>query len=143
MCLANSTAVIILLDPFEPGEDFASLQQARPGRLRYLHCDVTSELSIEKAIGTTIRLSGRIGSLMTNAGMTTHRPVLDFDRSQLEKLLNLDVLGAYSCATTVAQEFIVLEIVESFVFTASMTDHRPNRAAPSVLMVQQKRLQGT
>lgn len=63
--------------------------------------------------------------------MTKHQPALDFNRSQLEQLFNLNVFGAYFCATTVAKKFIELGIKGSIVFTASMTSYRPNRAAPS------------
>jgi NAD(P)-dependent dehydrogenase (short-subunit alcohol dehydrogenase family) len=78
-----------------------------------------------------ISARGAIHGFVANAGMTKHQPALDFTRAQLDQLFNLNVLGAYSCATTVARRFIDLGIKGSIVFTASMTSYRPNRAAPS------------
>jgi NAD(P)-dependent dehydrogenase (short-subunit alcohol dehydrogenase family) len=131
VCLANEATEIYSLDLFEPGEEFQALQQANPKRVHYLHCDVTSEESVTKAIDQIVAQSGRIDGMIANAGMTKHQPALDFDRPQLEQLFNLNVFGAYFCATAAAKKFIELGIKGSIVFTASMTSYRPNRAAPS------------
>ncbi|EGU86011.1 hypothetical protein FOPG_13072 [Fusarium oxysporum f. sp. conglutinans race 2 54008] len=131
VCLANDAAAVFSLDLFEPGDEFLALQAANPKRLGYIHCDVTSEESITSAIDAIISKRGAIHGLVANAGMTKHQPALDFDRAQLDKLFNLNVFGAYFCATTVARRFIELGIKGSIVFTASMTSYRPNRAAPS------------
>ncbi|KAF9880476.1 hypothetical protein CkaCkLH20_02430 [Colletotrichum karsti] len=131
VCLANDAAVVYSLDLFEPDEEFQAIQKANPKRIRYIHCDVTSEESITSAIDAIVANEGAIHGLVANAGMTKHQPALNFDRAQLEQLFNLNVFGAYFCATTVAKRFIELGIKGSIVFTASMTSYRPNRAAPS------------
>ncbi|KAL3420588.1 putative short-chain dehydrogenase [Phlyctema vagabunda] len=131
VCLANSASVIYSLDLFEPGPEFLAIQKAHPKQLYYLNCDVTIEASIEAAISSIIAQSGRIDGLVANAGTTKHQPALEFSKGQVESLFNLNVFGAYFCATTVARRFIELGIKGSIVFTASMTSHRPNRAAPS------------
>ncbi|RSM00030.1 hypothetical protein CEP52_009362 [Fusarium oligoseptatum] len=131
VCLANDAAAVFSLDLFEPGDEFLAVQTANPKRISYINCDVTSEESISSAIDAIISKRGVIHGLVANAGMTKHQPALDFDRAQLDKLFNLNVFGAYFCATTVARKFIELGIKGSIVFTASMTSYRPNRAAPS------------
>lgn len=131
VCLANDAAEVYSLDLFEPGEEFAGLQKANPKRLHYLHCDVTSEENVIAVIDQIVAQSGRIDGMIANAGMTKHQPALKFDRPQLEQLFNLNVYGAYFCATAAAKKFIELGIKGSIVFTASMTSYRPNRAAPS------------
>ena len=131
VCLANDAAEVYSLDLFEPGEEFQALQKANQKRVHYLHCDVTSEESVTKVIDQIVEQSGRIDGMIANAGMTKHQPALDFNRPQLEQLFNLNVYGAYFCATATARKFIELGIKGSIVFTASMTSYRPNRAAPS------------
>lgn len=131
VCLANDVAEIYSLDLFEPGEDFHALQMANPKRVHYLHCDVTAEDSVSRAMDQIVAQSGRIDGMVANAGATKHQPALNFDRAQLEQLFNLNVYGAYFCATAAAKKFIELGIKGSIVFTASMTSYRPNRAAPS------------
>lgn len=132
VCLANEAACVYSLDLFEPGEDFAAVQKKNGAkRFQYVKCDVTSEESISAAIDTIVAAQGTINGLVANAGMTKHQPALDFTRAQLDQLFNLNVYGAYFCATIVAKKFIELGVKGSIVFTASMTSYRPNRAAPS------------
>ena len=90
VCLANSARTVYSLDLMEPGEDFAGLQK-RHSNFRYIQTDVTSEESVEKAINQIVGETGRIDGLVANAGMTKHQPALQFDRSQLENLFNLNV----------------------------------------------------
>ena len=90
VCLANSARTVYSLDLMEPGEDFTGLRK-RHSNFRYIHMDVTSEESVEKAINQIVEETGRIDGLVANAGMTKHQPALQFDRSQLENLFNLNV----------------------------------------------------
>jgi len=130
VCLANSAKVVYSLDLMDPGEDFGALKKKYPN-LKYIQTDVTSEPSIEKAIDSIVEAEGSLEGLVANAGMTKHQPALNFSREEVEKLFNLNVFGAFSCAQIAARKFIALGIKGSIVFTASMTSYRPNRAAPS------------
>ena len=114
----------------EPGEDFFALQKRYPN-FKYIQTDVTVESSIQTAIDTIVSTEGKINCVVANAGMTKHQPALEFTREQLEKMYNLNVFGAFSCAQIAARKFIDLGIKGSIVFTSSMTSYRPNRAAPS------------
>jgi len=134
VCLANSAAHIYSLDLFEPTPDdleSAAVSKKYPGRFHYISCDVTSPPCIESAIETIISEQGRLDGMVANAGMTKHQPALDFDQAQLDQLFNLNVFGAYHCATSAARAFMRLGCKGSIVFTSSMTSYRPNRAAPS------------
>ncbi|RJE19569.1 KR domain protein [Aspergillus sclerotialis] len=130
VCLANSAQTVYSLDLMDPSEDFIALQKRYPN-LKYIQTDVTVETSIQKAIDTIVSTEGKINCLIANAGMTKHQPALEFTREQLEKMYNLNVFGAFSCAQIAARKFIDLGIKGSIVFTSSMTSYRPNRAAPS------------
>lgn len=90
VCLANQAKFVFSLDMMEPGEDFAALQKRYPN-FRYIQTDVTSEESIENAVNKVVEEGGRIDGLVANAGMTKHQPALKFDRSELDKLFNLNV----------------------------------------------------
>jgi NAD(P)-dependent dehydrogenase (short-subunit alcohol dehydrogenase family) len=108
--LANEAAHVYSLDLFEPGEEFEALQKAFPKRVHYLNCNVTSEESVTQAIDQIVAQSGAIHGMVANAGMTKHQPALDFDKAQLEQMFNLNVFGAYYCATAAAKKFIELGI---------------------------------
>lgn len=131
VCLANNAAKVFSLDISEPGDDFAALAKRNPGRLEYVHTDVTSEESVKKAIDEVAARGGRFDGMIANAGATKHQPALDFTLEQFERLYKLNVTGSWLCATYAARKFIELKCKGSIVFTASMTSYRPNRAAPS------------
>lgn len=65
--------------------------KANPGRLAYIHTDVTSEESVGKSIDTIVAEMGRLDGMIANAGMTKHQPALDFSMEQIEKLFKLNV----------------------------------------------------
>jgi NAD(P)-dependent dehydrogenase (short-subunit alcohol dehydrogenase family) len=127
VCLANQAGCVYSFDISSPGDDFAALQKANPGRLEYIHVDVTSEESVTKAIDEVVAKSQRFDGMIANAGMTKHLPALEFTMEQVEKLFKLNVFGAWICATAAAKMFIKTKTKGSIVFTASMTSYRPNR----------------
>jgi len=127
VCLANSATKVYSLDISSPGEDFASLSKANPGKFSFLQVDVTSEESVAAALETIVKECGRFDGMIANAGMTRHQPALDFTMAQVEQLFKLNVYGAWNCATAAARAFIKLGIKGSIVFTSSMTSYRPNR----------------
>ena len=131
VCLANSAGCIYSLDISQPGDDFAALEKRYPGRLEYVHTDVTSEESVKTALDKIVEAKGRFDGMVANAGATKHQPALDFTIEQFERLYKLNVTGSWICATAAARKFIELKAKGSVVFTASMTSYRPNRAAPS------------
>lgn len=132
VCLANSAKVVYSLDlTSEPSEEFTALAKANPSRLKAISTDVTSDSSVLAALDQIIAEEGAIHGLVANAGMTNHKPALEFSMEEVRKLFDLNVFGVWNCATAVARKFISLKIKGSIVFTASMTGYRPNRAAPS------------
>ncbi|KAK5076234.1 hypothetical protein LTS08_006861 [Lithohypha guttulata] len=135
VCLANAAGHVYSLDLFEPDASehaaFHELSTRNPGRLHFIKCDVTSCASINDSIATIVAAQKRFDGLVANAGMTKHQAALDFSQAQLEQLFDLNVFGAYHCATAAARTFKELGCKGSIVFTSSMTSYRPNRAAPS------------
>ncbi|KAL3454908.1 hypothetical protein BJX64DRAFT_282434 [Aspergillus heterothallicus] len=131
VCLANNAAHVYSLDISEPGEPFAELATKNPKKFSYIQTDVTSEESVTAALNRIVAEQGRFDGMIANAGATKHQPALDFTMDQVKRLFELNVFGAWTCATAAARTMIKLGTKGSIVFTASMTSYRPNRAAPS------------
>ena len=104
VCLANSASMVYSLDLMEPGEEFANLQRKYPN-FQFIQTDVTSEESVEKAVNEVVKSTGRIDGLVANAGMTKHQPALDFERPDLEKLFNLNVITPRPWPTLIAHSY--------------------------------------
>lgn len=139
VCLANNAACVFSLDISEPGEPFQELLKRFPGKLEYHHCDVTTEESVTTALNAIVEKKGRFDGMVANAGATKHQPALDFSLDQVKRLFELNVFGAWNCATAAAKVFIKLGCKGSIVFTASMTSYRPNRVSLSESL-KEKRL---
>ena len=115
VCLANSAKIVYSLDLMEPSEEFAALSRRNPDRFKYRQMDVTNEESVQRAINGIVADEGAFHGMICNAGMIKHQPALDFSMEQLEQLFQLNVFGAYSCATKAAKKFIDLGIKGSIV----------------------------
>ncbi|KAL2834823.1 hypothetical protein BJY01DRAFT_259363 [Aspergillus pseudoustus] len=131
VCLANAAAHVYSLDISEPGSPFTELASKNPKKFSYIQTDVTSEDSVTAALDRIVAEHGRFDGMIANAGATKHQPALDFTMDQVKRLFELNVFGAWTCATVAARAMIKLGTKGSIVFTASMTSYRPNRAAPS------------
>ncbi|KAL8851449.1 MAG: hypothetical protein Q9221_003628 [Calogaya cf. arnoldii] len=130
VCLANLAKAVYSLDINDPGEDFSNLKQ-KYENLHYITVDIRSNPSIENAINKIYDQEGHLNGFVANAGMTKHQAALDFTEEQLHQIVDLNILGTYNCATSIAKTWISKHKPGSIVFTASMTSYRPNRAAPS------------
>lgn len=129
VCLANDAACVFSLDISEPAKPFQELLKRFPGKLEYQHCDVTTEESVAAALDAIVAKKGRFDGMVANAGATKHQPALNFTLDQVKRLFELNVFGAWNCATAAAKAFIKLGCKGSIVFTASMTSYRPNRVS--------------
>ena len=61
-------------------------------------CDVSDEASVDEAASLTIATFGRVDVLVNNAGMALVAPLLDLELTQLRKVLDVNVVGAFLCA---------------------------------------------
>ncbi len=121
VCLANAAKVVYSLDLMEPSEEFNELAKRNPGRFVYKKMDVTDEQSVVDALDEIVAEQGAFHGMICNAGMTKHKPALDFSMAELQKMYDLNVFGAYSCATKAARKFIDLGVKGSIVGQASVS----------------------
>lgn len=84
---------------------------------------------MKEALEAIVAKKGRFDGMVANAGATKHQAALDFTLDQVKRLYELNVFGAWNCATAAARMFIKLGCKGSIVFTASMTSYRPNRVS--------------
>ncbi|KAI3909024.1 hypothetical protein MKW92_023715 [Papaver armeniacum] len=68
-----------------------------PGSASYIHCDVTDENQIQKAIDTTVANYGKLDIMFNNAGIIDKpKPrILDNDLSDFEQVLKVNVTGTF------------------------------------------------
>ncbi|XP_031253184.1 secoisolariciresinol dehydrogenase-like [Pistacia vera] len=67
------------------------------GTASFVHCDVTKEEDIENAVNTAVSNYGKLDIMFNNAG-TIDQPkpsILDNTKSDFEKILSINVIGAF------------------------------------------------
>ncbi|RVW86649.1 borneol dehydrogenase, mitochondrial-like [Vitis vinifera] len=68
-----------------------------PTSASFVHCDVTSEKDVENAINVAVAKYGKLDIMFNNAGIVGEsKPnILDNDKTEFEKILNVNVVGAF------------------------------------------------
>lgn len=126
VCLANDAAMVFSLDISEPPEEYLDTKKQYDDQLHFIHCDVTSEDDVRKAIDEVVAKVNRIDGFVSNAGIARHHDAFEIDAAYLHKMFSVNVFAGYYCAIAAAKKFIELDIKGSIVFTASMAGYGPN-----------------
>jgi NAD(P)-dependent dehydrogenase (short-subunit alcohol dehydrogenase family) len=78
----------------------AMIQQAG-GKGFAIECDVAEESSVQAASAEAARIGGRIDILFNNAGVAVRYPVGEQDVEGLDRVLRVNIRGAFLCAKSV------------------------------------------
>ncbi|MDA0204258.1 MAG: SDR family oxidoreductase [Acidobacteria bacterium] len=81
-------------------ETVAMIQQAG-GKGFAVECDVAEEGSMRAASAEAARIAGRIDILFNNAGVAVRHPVGEQDVEGLDRVLRVNIRGAFLCAKSV------------------------------------------
>ncbi|XP_031483973.1 secoisolariciresinol dehydrogenase-like [Nymphaea colorata] len=76
----------------------------------YVHCDVTKDDDIRRAVDTAVKVHGRPDIMFSNVGIAeTNSPMpslVDYDASKFEGLMNVNVVGMFRAAKHAARMMI-------------------------------------
>ena len=75
-------------------EAAASEIRERGGEALVLPCDVEDRAQVEETAGRAVRALGAVDLLVNNAGYGHHRPFLDWDVADMERVMRVNYLGA-------------------------------------------------
>lgn len=88
------------IDQASADETVAMIQRAG-GKGFALQCDVADENSMEAAAAGAARTAGGIDILFNNAGIAVRHPVGEQDMEGLDRVLRINIRGAFLCAKSV------------------------------------------
>ncbi|KAJ7217100.1 hypothetical protein GGX14DRAFT_602067 [Mycena pura] len=71
-----------------------------------LECDVSSEMSVQKAFGDIMATFGRVDAVVASAGITENYPALDYPLDRVKRLYDINVHGAFFTAREAARNMI-------------------------------------
>jgi NAD(P)-dependent dehydrogenase (short-subunit alcohol dehydrogenase family) len=100
--LAGEGAIVAAVDIDQPSADeTVAIIQRAGGKGFALQCDVAEENSMQAAAAEAARTAGEIDILFNNAGIAVRHPVGEQDMEGLDRVLRINIRGAFLCAKSV------------------------------------------
>jgi NAD(P)-dependent dehydrogenase (short-subunit alcohol dehydrogenase family) len=95
-CDVNATA----------GAEVAQSIEAGGGRAAFVRCDVSKAADVEAALRATLQAFGRVDVLVNNAGVLDDAPFLELGIDELDRVLGVNLRGAFLMAQAVARQMV-------------------------------------
>lgn len=123
-------ALDCLPDP-EEGSEFARVAARAKNELgtslTYHRVDVRNQKALNEIVGGITEGAGRIDGLIAAAGIQQETPALEYSAEDSDKMLGVNVTGAFMTAQAVARELVKRKQKGSLVLIASMSGTVANR----------------
>ncbi|MCF6321174.1 MAG: SDR family oxidoreductase [Rhizobiaceae bacterium] len=103
--LAEGANVIIADIDNKAGEE-AQKRLGKNGAAKFIHCDVGQKLDIHNLVAETLDAYSRIDILVNNAGTIATADFLDLKEEDFDRVLNINLKGAFLCAQAVARQMV-------------------------------------
>ncbi|HQR05160.1 MAG: glucose 1-dehydrogenase [Proteobacteria bacterium] len=101
---ATEGARVVITDVLDA--DGAALATELGGGAVYRHLDVTDENGWRQVVQQTEQDAGRIDILINNAGILMFKSLLEIEKAEFEKVLNINLVGAFLGIRSVAPGMI-------------------------------------
>jgi 2-deoxy-D-gluconate 3-dehydrogenase len=103
--LAEAGAGVVIVDiDLAAAQDTASQIEQRGGRARAVRADVCRAEEVDAAVRATVDAFGRLDILVNNAGIFPLLPVLDVTEETWDRVLDINLKGAFLFAKAAAQQ---------------------------------------
>jgi NAD(P)-dependent dehydrogenase (short-subunit alcohol dehydrogenase family) len=107
MRLAKEGAKVVVCDVNDKaGERVAKAIEGRGGAAVYVHCDVSKPTDVKGALDAAVKMFKRVDVLVNNAGVVDDAPFLDLALEELDRVLSINLRGAFLMAQAVARQMV-------------------------------------
>jgi glucose 1-dehydrogenase len=105
--LAKEGAKVVLCDVNgDAGPAVARALGAESGNAFYVRCDVAKPADVASAVAAALKTFDRIDVLVNNAGVVDDAPFLDLPIEELDRVLGINLRGAFLMAQAVARQMV-------------------------------------
>lgn len=105
--LAKEGAKVVLCDVNEAvGQGAAKAIEASGGRAIFVRCDVSKAADVASALAAALEAFGRVDVLVNNAGVVDDAPFLDLSIDELDRVLAINLRGAFLMAQAAARQMV-------------------------------------
>lgn len=95
--VGDGESVVVTARRSERIEALANDLSHEPGRIIPITADVTDSVDVTRLVATTIDAFGGIDALVNNAGIEVQGDIETLDRSDLDLMMNTNLVGPYLC----------------------------------------------
>ncbi|GJT14476.1 secoisolariciresinol dehydrogenase-like protein [Tanacetum coccineum] len=106
-----------------------------PSEVIYVRCDVTKEADVKNVLDTAVSKFGKVDIVFSNAGILGNPDfsILEFDRENVKRILDVNVFGSFLVAKHAARVMIPVKS-GAIIFTSSMASVLSGEAPYSYLV---------
>ena len=117
---AGATVVINYAHAQDKAQEVQGLIEQKQGKAIILQANVADYQQVQDLVEQTVKQFGRIDILVNNAGMEIHSPFVDVTEDQFDRVLSIDLKGAFFCAQAAARAMIQQNIQGRIINTSSV-----------------------
>ncbi len=121
----GATVVVNYVHAKEKAEDVLQTIKKKKGKAIVIQTDVSQYQQAMGLIQQTVEQFGRLDILVNNAGMEMHSPFLDVTEEQFDRVLRVDLKGAFFCAQAAAREMVKRKTAGRIINISSVHEDLP------------------
>jgi len=99
-------AKVVIADVDDDAGEAAAEDLKSQGDAMYIHCNVAERLDVRNLVAETLNAYGDIDILVNNAGIVVSADFLDLEEEDFERVLSINLKGAFLCAQAVARHMV-------------------------------------
>jgi glucose 1-dehydrogenase len=116
----GATVVVNYAHNQQKAEEVRQTIERAGGRCIVLQADVSQYNQATGLIRQTVEQLGRLDIMVNNAGMEIHSPFLDVTEEQFDRVVGIDLKGAFFCAQAAAREMVQRKIAGRIINISSV-----------------------
>ena len=121
LAMAQSGATVAVIDRDGAAAQAVATEIAEEGGQALSHeGDVSDEATVETILAAIVNTAGQVDILVNNAGMAIRKASVDLPREDWEKVMAVNMTGAFLCARAAARHMIARAKGGAIVNTASI-----------------------
>jgi len=123
---ANEGARVAVVDiREEPAKAVAdSINQAHPGCALAIAADMSSSADVQRMVSSVMEHWGSIDILVNNVAVTDHKPILELEEEEWDRVIKVTLKSQFLCTKYVAKRMVEQGRGGSIINIASTSGHR-------------------
>jgi glucose 1-dehydrogenase len=121
----GATVVVNYAHAKEKAEEVQQLIEKDGGKALVIQADVSQYQQAIGLIQQTVERFDRLDIMVNNAGMEIHSPFVDVTEEQFDRVISVDLKGAFFCAQAAAREMIKRKIPGRIINISSVHEDLP------------------